>query len=75
MYSSPDSTTNSELFYEDLTVTTQDKSKVKISQTFVAFSEYMNSTVKLPFTKKRPLAKIKLWSFLLISNKNLTCVI
>ena len=26
----------------DLTVTTQDKSKVEISQKFVAFSEYMN---------------------------------
>ena len=26
----------------DLTVTTQDKSKAKISQNFVAFSEFMN---------------------------------
>ena len=30
----------------DLTVTTKDKSKVKISQNFVAFSEYMNFTKK-----------------------------
>ena len=36
-------------FYEissvDLTVTTQDKSTVEISQKFVAFSEYMNFTL------------------------------
>ena len=36
-------------FYEistaDLTVTIQDKSTMKISQKFVAFSEYMNFTV------------------------------
>ena len=31
----------------DLTVTTQDKSKVEISQKFVAFSEYMNFTTRL----------------------------
>ena len=31
---------------EDMTVTTQDKSKVDISQNFVAFSEYMNFTAR-----------------------------
>ena len=50
----------SEISTVDLTVTTQDKSKVKISQTFVAFSEYMNSTVKLPFTKKKTTCKNKI---------------
>ena len=35
-----------ELSTVDLTVTTQDKSTVEISQKFVAFSEYLNFTNK-----------------------------
>ena len=42
-----------EIFTLLLTGTTQDKSKVQISQTFVAFSEYMNFK-RIDF---RPLAK------------------
>ena len=41
MYSEKD-TKFCEISTVDLTVITQDKSKVEISQNFVAFSEYMN---------------------------------
>ena len=43
-----------EVFTLLLTGTTQDKSKVEISQNFVAFSEYMNFTNKqsMTFTKQ-----------------------
>ena len=48
-----------EIFTLHLTGTTQDKSKVKISQNFVAFSEYMNfkskneNRIKLTFESLR----------------------
>ena len=35
-----------EISIEDLTITTYDKSTVEISQKFVAFSEYMNFTLR-----------------------------
>ena len=38
----------------DLTVTTEDKSKVEILQNFVAFSEYMNFTkIVLTYCEKK----------------------
>ena len=39
-----------ELSNVDLTVTTQDKSTVEISQKFMAFSEYMNFTITVGST-------------------------
>ena len=39
-----------EISTADLTVTTYEKSTVEISQSFVAFSEYLNFTVDINFT-------------------------
>ena len=43
----------------DLSITTQDKSTVGISQNFVAFLEYMNCKCFLPISKMHSIAKFK----------------
>jgi hypothetical protein len=55
----------------DLTVTTQDKSTVEISQKFVAFSEYMNVTSEPSFLggRENSFLPLKISSFLTPQNK------
>ena len=52
-----------EIFTLLLTVWTVDKSKVKISQNFVAFSEYTNFTCSKVSTKRPVLLNYLVWIF------------